>query len=102
MVAVCAALVPLGRIAAAVPWLAGLVGFATVAAALEGHRFAEVSLAARAGLLLAIHGSLAGGAVLLRLSLAAMPHPATAMLWRVAASWIAAILVLYLAFGLRG
>jgi hypothetical protein len=102
VVAGLAALVPLARIAPALPWLAALVGLAVGLAALEGHGYDEVAMATRAGLLFAVQFALAAGAGLVRLSRDRFAFHATDILWRVAASWGAAILVLYLAFALKG
>ncbi|GKY88994.1 hypothetical protein [Sinisalibacter aestuarii] len=102
LLAVVAALVPVARLAPALPWLAGMTGLAVVGYALEGHGFGEVSNATRAGLLIGLHGALALAVGAIRMSLATIRYPATAIFWRIAASWIAAILVLYLAFTLRG
>jgi hypothetical protein len=102
VVAVFAALVPLARSGNALPWLAALTGVAVLAASLEGHSYAEISNATRAGLMFGAHFALAAAAGLVRLTRDHVRHPATTILWRVVASWIAAIVVLYLAFSLRG
>ena len=97
-----AALVPPGRIAPALPLLAGLTGLVVLAAALEGHGWAEVALATRLGILFGAQFALAASAGVVRLALERAPSPATTILWRVTGSWLAAILVLYLALSLRG
>ncbi len=102
VVAAATALVPLDRLTPAVPWLAGLSAFATLMAALEGHVFAEVPHATRLGLLFGVHFTLAAAAGLVRLTGERVSHPAVAIGWRIVASWLAAILVLYLAFTLAG
>lgn len=102
VVAVLAALVPLGRIAPALPVLAGLVMAAVFASALQGHSFGEVPMATRVGLLFGGHFALSAGAGVVRLARSRVAHPAMTIFWRVVASWIAAILVLYLAFSFRG
>lgn len=102
VVAALAALVPLERLAPAIPMFAVLTSLAAMVAALEGHGWGEVSLATRAGLLFGLHVALAAGAGLVRVTRETFRHRATDILWRVVASWLAAILVLYLAFALRG
>lgn len=98
VIAVLAALAPLGRLSAAIPWLGALVLFAVLASALEGHPFAEVTLATRIGALFGAHFALAAFAGLVRVVRDAFRYPWVTILWRVIASWIAAILVLYFAF----
>lgn len=100
-VAALAALVPLARLGPAVPALAGMTLLAVTLASLEGHGWGEVALATRVGLLFATHLALAAAAGAVRVSRDRFPHRATDILWRVFASWLAAILVLYLAFALR-
>lgn len=102
VLAVLAALVPLARLAAALPLLAALTAAIVLAAALEGHGFAEIPQATRAGLLFGVHFALSAGAGLVRFTRERIAHPATDIGWRVAASWLAAILVLYLAFTFSG
>jgi len=102
LLAVLAALVPLARVSAALPWLAALAMAATLAAALEGHTFGEIPQATRVGLLFGAHFGLAAGAGLVRLVRDRLDYPATIIGWRVMASWLAAILVLYLAFSVAG
>lgn len=97
-----AALVPLGRIAPALVPLSVLTALAAMVSALEGHGWAEVPWSTRAGLLFGLHFALAATAGLVRLARDHIRHRATDIAWRVAASWLAAILVLYLAFLLRG
>lgn len=102
VVAVLAALVPLGRIGPALPVLAALTGGAFALAALEGHGWGEVTMAIRTGVLFAANVALATVAGLVRISLERIPHPATRIGWRIAASWVAAILLLSLAFLIAG
>lgn len=102
VVAVLGALVPLKRIATALPVLASLVALAVSAGALEGHGWGEVALATRLGILFGLHFVLAAAAAIVRISRDTFPHHTTDILWRVVSSWLAAILVLYLAFTLRG
>ncbi|TYB81634.1 hypothetical protein [Maritimibacter fusiformis] len=101
VVAVIAALVPPARIGPAMPGLAGLTGGAVALAALEGHGWGEVALATRVGILFAANIALATVAGAARVSLERIVHPATRIAWRIAASWVAAILVLSLAFLMR-
>lgn len=102
VVAVIAALVPPQRIGPAMPALAGLTGGAVALAALEGHGWGEVAVATRVGILFAANIGLASVAGAARVSLEGIAHPATRIAWRIAASWVAAILVLSLAFLMRG
>lgn len=102
VVAALAALAPLDRLGPALPLLAGLAGFATLLAALEGHGWADVPLPTRLGILIAAHATLAVAAGLVAVSRARIAHPLTTTLWRIVASWLAAILLLYLAFMLKG
>jgi len=102
VLAALAALVPPGRIAPALPWLAALTAAIVLAAALEGHGFAEIPNATRVGLLFGVHFALSAGAGLVRYTRDRIAHPVTDIGWRVAASWLAAILVLYLAFTVAG
>lgn len=101
VVAALAALVPPNRFAPARPVLAVLTALAAMVAALEGHGWSEVAPATRAGLLFGLHAALAAGAGLVRITRTAFPHRATDILWRVVASWLAAILLLFVAFTLR-
>lgn len=100
VVAVLAALVPLARLGPAMPVLAGLTLLAVTVTSLEGHGWGEVALATRVGLLFATHLVLAAAAGAVRFTRDKVPHRATDILWRVVASWLAAILVLYVAFTL--
>lgn len=100
VVALLAALVPLARIAPAMLPLAVLTGLVVMLAALDGHSWSDVALATRAGLLFGFHLSLAAAAGLVRVLRERFDHPATLIGARIVASWIAAILVLYLAFSL--
>ena len=98
VLAVLAALVPLARISPAIPVLAALAALVTLATALEGHAYAEIPHATRLGLLFGFHFMLAAVAGLVRYTRDQIDHPATTIGWRVVASWLAAILVLYVAF----
>lgn len=102
VLAVITALVPLKRLSAAIPLLAGFAMLMTLAAALEGHDIEEIPNATRVGLLFGVHFALAAGAGLVRVTRERILHAATTIGWRIAASWLAAILVLYLAFSLAG
>jgi hypothetical protein len=100
VIGVLAALLPLERIAAALPILAGLMGLAVVTAALEGHGFAEIGLLIRTGIFFAANMTLAVAAGVIRWVSERWPGEVTRIGGRIAASWVAAILVLYLAFSL--
>ena len=100
VIGVLAALLPLERIAAALPILAGLMGLAIVTAALEGHSFTEIGVLIRAGIFFAANLTLAIAAGVIRWVTERWPGEVTRIGGRVAASWLAAILVLYLAFSL--
>ncbi len=97
-----AAVAPLERLAPALPVFAGLVGAVTMAAALEGHTVAEIGVAIRLGLFVAANIATAALAGVARAVLERWDAEVTRIGWRVAASWIAAILVLYLAFAMTG
>ncbi len=94
VIGVLAALLPLERIAAALPILAGLMGLAVVTAALEGHGFAEIGLLIRTGIFFAANMTLAVAAGVIRWVSERWPGEVTRIGGRIAASWVAAILVL--------
>jgi hypothetical protein len=98
VVAAHAAMIPLERAKAALPWLAALTGFAVLFAAFYGHDFVEVQVATRFGLLSTANAMLAFFVWVISLTHYKIPHPATGILWRIVASWLAAIQILYLAF----
>ncbi|MAM60159.1 hypothetical protein [Maritimibacter sp. UBA3975] len=97
-----AAVAPLGRLGPALPVLAGLMGGVVMAASLEGHTVTEIGVAIRLGLFVAANIATAAIAGLARSMLERWDGEVTRIGWRVAASWIAAILVLYLAFAMTG
>lgn len=79
---------------------AGLTGAISVAISLEGHGFLELSVFIHAGVLYALNMVTVAVAALARLALDRVEAMWMRILWRIAASWIAAILILYLAFTL--
>ena len=97
-----AAIVSLGRIRGAMPVFAVLMGAAVMAAALEGHGVAEIGIAIRLGLFVAANIATAALAGVLRVILERWDGDIPRIGARVAASWLAAILVLYLAFSVAG
>lgn len=101
VMALLTALVRLERISAAMLPLAVLTAGAVMLAVLEGHAWSEVPTATKVGLLFGFHLILSVSAGLVRLVSARIDHPAATIGVRILASWIAAILVLYLAFVLN-
>lgn len=81
--------------------LAALTGLLAMAAGLQGHGLLELPLSIHAGLFFAANLVTACTAGLARVALERVPAQWMRILWRIAASWIAAILVLLLAFALR-
>lgn len=77
---------------------AGLIGLLAVAVSLEGHGFFELPLAIHLGILFAANLVVACSATLCRAALEQVTALWMRIVWRVAASWIAAILMLYFAF----
>ncbi|MBV7409719.1 hypothetical protein [Maritimibacter sp. DP1N21-5] len=100
VIGVLSALFPLERIAPAIPILAGLMGLAVIAAALEGHGFGEIGVLIRAGIFFAANAVVAVVAGAVRWITEHWPGEVTRIGGRIAASWLAAILVLYLAFAM--
>lgn len=82
--------------------LAAITGLGATAVSLEGHGLFELPVMIHLGILFGINMVLALGAGVSRLALVQVPAPWMQIGWRVAASWIAAILMLFLAFALRG
>lgn len=102
VVAVVAALVPPHRSGPALFGLAGFAGAVIGADVLDGYVFLDVPvtlLIGIAGAVIGTVGALAGAVLVTRLWIA---RPWVTILWRIAASWGAAIQVLYLAFILAG
>ncbi|MEC7761015.1 MAG: hypothetical protein VX874_03755 [Pseudomonadota bacterium] len=97
-----AAVVTLDRLGQALPILAGLMGAAVMAAALEGHSFTEIGVSIRLGLFVAVNVATAAIAGVVRVILERWGGQVARIGVRVAASWLAAILVLYLAFAVAG
>lgn len=97
LVAMLAALLP-SHSATEVRLAAAATGMLVVAVSLEGHGLFELPLAIHLGILFATNLSVAFAAAIPRLTLERSNAAWLRIVWRVAASWIAAILVLYLAY----
>lgn len=82
--------------------LAGLGGVGALAASLEGHGLFELPVFTHLGLLFGANLATALAAGLCRLALQRIDAHWMRIGWRVAASWIGAILLLTLAFDLTG
>jgi hypothetical protein len=82
--------------------MTGLIGFGAMVAALQGHGLFELSLFIHLGILFGANMCLAAGAGAAALALEKVPAHWMHVTWRVVASWIGAILMLFLAFSLRG
>lgn len=96
-VAVSAALLPRhGRFEAIV--VSMVVGLSVITVSLEGHRLFELPLFIHAGILFAANAVTAFSAGLSRLAMEKVKMLWMRVVWRIAASWIAAVLMLYLAF----
>jgi len=78
--------------------MALLVGVVTAAAALEGHGFFEVPVLLRIGIFVGVSITVAAPAALAGMSMAQFPYAITPILWRIAASWCAAIAIMLIAF----
>lgn len=102
VLAVLAALVPIARLGPAVPILAGMTGFVVMLAALEGHGWGELGIPIYAGLLFGANIATAAMAGIIKILFETWPGQITRIGTRILASWVAAILVLYLAFALVG
>lgn len=96
------ALVPIARIGPAIPILGALTGVTVMLAALEGHGWGELRVRIHVGLIFAANLAVAASAGLARIIVERWPGEITVIGLRIAASWVAAILVLYLAFAIRG
>lgn len=97
VVAAVAALAPPGRTGPVLPVLAALSGLGIVAAVFAGHGLRDVPHPVRVGVVTAVLAVPAAVRAVVQATRDAVPHPAATILWRIAASWIAAILVLFLA-----
>lgn len=87
----------------AIVWsLAAATAVLVSATSLEGHGFLELPVAIHVGILLAALFAFIASANATRLSITRFASPVTAIVFRIAASWIAAALVLFLAFQVRG
>lgn len=79
--------------------LTGVVlGILVMSASLEGHGFLELPVAIHLGIFFGINLAVACVAGLVRFALEQVPAYWMRILWRIAASWVAAILVLLFAF----
>ena len=79
-----------------------IIGLLVIAASLEGHGFLELPLFIHLGILFAANLAVACTAGAARFAMEQIEAAWMHILWRVAASWLAAILALFLAFTLRG
>ncbi|WP_148234735.1 hypothetical protein [Pseudooceanicola batsensis] len=82
--------------------LAGIAGAMAMATALEGHGLFQLPVMIHLGLFLTANLAVAASAGLVRVSTDHVPAQWMRILWRIAASWIAAVLILYLAYLSRG
>ncbi|MBY6201639.1 hypothetical protein KUV65_09720 [Maritalea mobilis] len=82
--------------------LAALTGVGALAVGLEGHGLFELSVFIHLGLILGVNIAVALPAGAARVALDKVAAPWMRIGWRVAASWLGAILVLYLAFEMTG
>ncbi|MDF0602968.1 hypothetical protein P1J78_19670 [Psychromarinibacter sp. C21-152] len=81
--------------------LAALTGLLSAAASFQGHGLFALSPGIHAGLLLGANLALAAAAGLAAATLQRWPRPWLTIGWRIAASWLAAVALLVLAFELR-
>lgn len=82
--------------------LAFLTGLLAMMASLEGHGLFELPVLIYAGIILTASFVFVAAANLTRMSIERFPNHVTVIVFRVLASWIAAILLLFLAFQWRG
>ena len=75
-----------------------VVGLLTMLVSLEGHAWLELTPPIYAGIFLAASFAVAAGAGIARIATDAVRHPWVRIALRVAASWLAAIQILILAF----
>jgi hypothetical protein len=80
---------------------AGLTGLGAIAAALEGHGLFELPVMIHLGILFGANLVLAAASGAAALTMERVAAPWMRIGWRVVASWIGAILLLFLAFALR-
>ncbi|AHM03535.1 hypothetical protein roselon_01140 [Roseibacterium elongatum DSM 19469] len=99
--AVAAALLPRPTTAIAM-MLAAVTGLGALAVGLEGHGLFELSVFIHLGLILGVNIAVALPAGAARVALDKVQAPWMRIGWRVVASWLGAILVLYLAVDLTG
>ncbi len=100
VVAVLAALWPVSN-RAVMTGLAGLTGLGAIAAALEGHGLFELPVMIHLGILFGANLVLAAASGASALAMERVGAEWMRIGWRVVASWIGAILLLFLAFALR-
>ena len=82
--------------------LGALVGGLTMLASLEGHGWLELTLPIYLGIFAAASFAVAAGAGIARVAIDNVPYPWVRIAVRIAASWLAAMQVLLLAFLLAG
>lgn len=82
--------------------VAGLTGIGAMAVSLGGHGLFELSVFIHLGLLLGVNIAVAVAAAAARFALDRVKAPWMRIAWRVVASWMGAVLALYLAFELTG
>jgi hypothetical protein len=87
---------------AVIAGFACLTGLGAVTVALEGHGLFELSVFIQLGILFGVNLVLAAGAGAAALTLDRVPAAWMRIGWRVVSSWTGAILVLFLAFTIRG
>lgn len=97
LTAILAAVLP-RHVGAEVIAISLLLGLLTTAASLEGHGFLELPVFIHLGILFAANLVTASVAGVTRLSMERVTAPWMRILWRIASSWLAAILTLVLAF----
>ncbi len=83
-------------------FFAAVLGMVALALGLEGHRLFELPILIHLGLIFGANAAVALAAGIARLAMEKVPADWMRITVRVAASWIAAMLMLILAFTLRG
>ncbi|MEM8540854.1 MAG: hypothetical protein AAGF25_07850, partial [Pseudomonadota bacterium] len=88
-----------------IKWMIGLIatisGLAVMSAALEGHPLGSLSVAIYAGLFFAANLGVAVSAGIASIALEKFTANWMKIAWKVIASWVAAIIILQLAFEMR-
>ena len=82
--------------------LSAAIGLFATMTSLEGHGFLELPFSIHIGILLAALFAFIASANAVRICLARFATPVTPIVFRIGASWIAAALILFLAFEWRG